>query len=113
MHNLNLAFYMMVGWLELHWVPAVIVLGLVVALFAMLMLSGKRLWCGKAFRAGLGIAVAAWAAFILILPSMTRSSLGQVTYSTDWIMLALMSAGFAAVAFVLAYPTLALMGKKA
>ena len=40
MHNLNLAFYMMIGWLQMHMAAVVVVLVLLVALYGVLLASG-------------------------------------------------------------------------
>lgn len=113
MHNLNLAFYMMIGWLQMHMAAVVVVLVLLVALYGVLLASGRGLFHGAAFGRGIVVALVAWGIAAALLPGLTGSAWSHVAYSTDYIMLALMSAGFAGVAFLLAYPAFALMRNKA
>ncbi|TQV62157.1 MAG: hypothetical protein FNT29_09865 [Halothiobacillaceae bacterium] len=112
MNNINLSFWMMIGWLQANMTAVVIVLVLLVALYGALIASRRGLFNGKAFVCGIGVAAVAWPVFAAILPSLTGSSLAEVSYSTDYVMLGLMSAGFAGVVFLLVYPLLVMMLKK-
>jgi len=85
---------------------------LVVLAYGALWVSKRNWWSLSAWLGGLGAAVIVTAVMAVILPSLTDSSMGQLTYITDWVMLVLMSAGFGAVAFVIVYPLLVLMQKK-
>ncbi len=111
MSNINLAFWMMVGWLQEHWMLVLIALALAVLAYGALWVSKRNWWSGKAFLGGFVAAVLTTAVMALSLPALTGSSLAQVTYITDWVMLVLMAAGFGAVAFVIVYPLLVLTQK--
>jgi hypothetical protein len=110
--QLNLMFWMMIGWMQQNIVLIVVIAALVVLAYGALWVSKRNWWSVKALLGGVVAAVIVTAVMALSLPAMTDSSMGQVTYITDWVMLVLMSAGFGAVAFVIVYPLLVLMQKK-
>ena len=85
---------------------------LAVLAYGALAMSKRKWWSLGALAGGLLAAVLVTAVMALSLPALTGSSLAQVTYSTDWIMLILMAAGFGGAAFVIVYPLLVLMQKK-
>ena len=93
-------------------VLVVVLAGLAVLAYGALLISRRNWWSLSAFVGGFFAAVLVTAVMALSLPSLTDSSLAQTTYITDWVMLVLMAAGFGAVAFVIVYPLLVLMGKK-
>ncbi len=112
MSNINLAFWMMIGWLQQNWMLVVVLAGLLVLAYGALWVSKRNWWSVKALGGGFVIAILVTAVMALSLPALTGSSLAQVTYITDWVMLVLMAAGFGGIAFVIAYPLLVLMQKK-
>ena len=112
MSNINLAFWMMVGWLQANWLLVVVLAGLAVLAYGALWLSKRNWWSAKALGGGIVAALVVTAVMAVALPTLTGSSLAQVTYITDWVMLVLMAAGFGGVAFVIVYPLLVLMQKK-
>ncbi|MEW5838398.1 MAG: hypothetical protein AB1717_06165 [Pseudomonadota bacterium] len=112
MGNLNLMFWMMIGWLQQNIMLVVVVAGLLVLAYGALWVSKRNWWSMGAFFGGIVAAVLVTAVMALSLPALTGSSLAQVTYITDWVMLALMAAGFGGVAFIIVYPLLVLMQKK-
>ena len=113
MANFNLAFFMMIGWLQMHAAVVIAILIALVVLYGALLGTGHRLFNGKAFVQGLGVFAILWALFAALLPGLTGSAWQFVSYSTDYVMLALMSAGLAGVGFLLVYPILGLMQPKA
>ena len=112
LNNINLAFWMMIGWLQANWLLVVVLAGLAVLAYGALLISRRNWWSLSAFVGGFVAAVLVTAVMALSLPSLTDSSFAQMTYITDWVMLVLMAAGFGAVAFVIVYPLLVLMQKK-
>ena len=112
MSNLNLMFWMMIGWMQQNMMLIIVVAGLAALAYGALWLSKRNWWSLSAFVGGFVAAVLVTAVMALSLPSMTDSSMGQLTYITDWVMLVLMSAGFGSVAFIIVYPLLVLMQKK-
>ncbi|MEW6446198.1 MAG: hypothetical protein ACOZAQ_07990 [Pseudomonadota bacterium] len=113
MNNINLAFFMMVGWLQMNLAVVLTIVVLLAALYGALLVSGRSLFNGRAFGRGLIVAVIAWVVLAAMLPAMTGSSWQFVSYSTDYVMLALMSAGLAGIVFLAVYPLLAMVRKKA
>jgi len=111
--QLNLMFWMMIGWMQQNIVLVVVIAALVVLAYGVLWVSKRNWWSLSAWLGGFVAAVIVTAVMAVSLPYMTDSSMAQVTYITDWVMLVLMSAGFGAVAFVIVYPLLVLMQKKA
>ncbi len=112
MNNLNLMFWMMIGWMQQNLMLVVTLVVLAVLAYGALALSRRKWWSMGALLGGLLAAVLVTAVMALSLPALTGSSLGQVTYITDWVMLVLMAAGFGGVAFVIVYPLLVLTQKK-
>ena len=113
MNNLNLMFWMMIGWMQQNIMLVIVVAGLAVLAYGALLISRRNWWSLGAFAGGIVAAVLVTAIMALSLPALTGSSMAQVTYITDWVVLVLMSAGFGGVAFVIVYPMLVLMQKKA
>ena len=111
--QLNLMFWMMIGWMQQNIVLVGAIAALVVLAYAALWVSKRNWLSAQAFGGGIVAAILVTAVMAVSLPAMTDSSMGQVTYITDWVMLVLMSAGFGGVAFVIVYPMLVLMQKKA
>ncbi len=104
---LNIAWETLLG----AW-PLVLVLGL---LFVGLTLAAlmRR---GAAWRAAwpvalIGAAVVGVASFLL-LPKLTQSSLGELSYWVDWLVLAGLAGGFALVAAALLLPLAALLKRQ-
>jgi len=58
----------------------------------------------KAIKSSVLIGVVALIFFMLSIPSMTMSSLSQLTYITDWVFLFIMASGYAALTTALIYP---------
>ncbi|HES76641.1 MAG TPA: hypothetical protein ENO09_06500 [bacterium] len=112
LNNINLAFWMMIGWLQQNIMLVIVLAGLAVLAYGALLISRRKRWSLSAFVGGILAAVLVTAVMALSLPALTGSSLAQLTYITDWVMLVLMAAGFGAVAFVIVYPLLVLMQKK-
>ncbi|WP_127471467.1 hypothetical protein [Thiomicrorhabdus aquaedulcis] len=112
MQEFGLAFYTMVGLLELHWQTVITVLIAATILYGAVLSSKRSLINGAAFKKSLMIGVIIGLVFVFILPSLTQSSMSQVTYLVDWIFLVAISAAYAGIASVLVYPALVLMGKK-
>ena len=112
MSNINLAFWMMIGWLQANWLLVVVLAGLAVLAYGALWLSKRKWWSAKALLGGLFAAVLVTAIMAVSLPSLSGSSMAQLTYITDWVMLVLMAAGFGGVAFIIVYPLMVLMQKK-
>jgi len=112
MGNLNLMFWMMIGWMQQNIMLVMVIAALMVLVYGALWLSKRNWLSAKAFGGGIVAAILVTAVMAVSLPAMTDSSMAQVTYITDWVMLVLMSAGFGAVAFVIVYPLLVLMQKK-
>lgn len=112
MSNINLSFWMMIGWLQQNMMLVVVVAGLAVLAYGALWISRHNWWSAKALGGGFVAAVLVTAVMALSLPALTGSSLAQLTYITDWVMLVLMAAGFGGVAFVIVYPLLVLLQKK-
>jgi len=110
--QLNLMFWMMIGWMQQNIVFVGTLVALVVLAYGALWVSKRNWWSLSAWLGGLVAAVIVTAVMAVSLPSLTDSSMAQLTYITDWVMLVLMSAGFGAVAFVIVYPLLVLMQKK-
>jgi len=110
--QLNLMFWMMIGWMQQNIMLIIVLAGLVVLAYGALWVSKRNWWSLSALLGGFLAAVIVTAVMAISMPAMTDSSMGQVTYITDWVMLVLMAAGFGAVAFVIVYPLLVLMQKK-
>jgi len=112
MQEINLAFYTLIGLLEVYWQLAASLTLAAVILYAGV-LGQKRLHNkAAAFIKALGVGVVVGIFFIFTLPSLSGSSMSQVTYITDWVFLIAISAGFAGIAVVLTFPALLLMQKK-
>ncbi|WP_332813150.1 DUF5368 family protein [Ramlibacter sp.] len=103
-------------WLALNIVLEIarpLAVPLLVAAVALAALWGWALRAGGAgwrrgFASALAVAaVVALAAFLLV-PSLTKSSLAELGYAVDWLVLAAMAAGAGAVAGLYAWPLLAL-----
>jgi hypothetical protein len=92
--------------------PLVLALVLV---FAVLTLSAS-VRRGSAWRAAWPVALAGavivGVASFLLLPSLTRSSLGELKYWVDWLALAGLATGFALVAGALLLPLAALLKRQ-
>jgi len=112
MNNLNLMFWMMIGWMQQNIMLVIVVAGLAALAYGALLISRRNWWSLGAFVGGIVAAVLVTAIMALSLPALTGSSMGQLSYITDWVMLVLMAAGFGGVAFVIVYPLLVLMQKK-
>jgi len=113
MSQLNLMFWMMIGWMQQNIMLVIVLAALVVLAYGALWMSKRNWLSAKAFGGGIVAAILVTAVMAVSLPAMTDSSMAQVTYMTDWVILVLMAAGFGAVAFLIAYPLLAMMQKKA
>lgn len=109
MEGLNLAFYIGIGFLQQNGlVVAAIILSLVVlyAIIAVLKLTKiDQQTLGLTAIGGLVL----WVFFILSLPALTNSSLAQVEYITDWVMLFFISFSYAFIGLLLLYPILRLV----
>jgi uncharacterized membrane protein len=112
MGNLNFMFWMMIGWMQQNMMLVIALVVLAVLAYGALAISRRNWWSAKALGGGFVAAVLVTAVMALSLPALTGSSMAQVTYITDWVMLVLMAAGFGGVAFVIVYPMLVLMQKK-
>ena len=89
------------------WTLVLVLLGLTVA---------ALLRRGAAWRAAWPVALAGAAlvgvATFLLLPSLTRSSLGELKYWVDWLALAGVAGGFALLAAALLLPLAALLKRQ-
>ena len=97
--------------------PLVLVLVLVLlicigVLAATAMARGGSDWRGALRTALVGALVVAMLSF-LAMPSLTRSSLGELKYWVDWLALAGVAAGFGAAAAALLLPLTALLKRPA
>jgi len=103
----------MIGWMQQNMTLVIVIAALIVLAYAALWVSKRNWLSAKAFGGGIVAAILVTAIMTASLPAMTDSSMAQVTYITDWVILVLMAAGFGAVAFLIVYPLLAMMQKKA
>jgi hypothetical protein len=112
MQEMALAFYTLIGLLELHWQMASSLIIAAVILYVGVITQKRSLKNGAAFTKAIGVGVVIGVLFVFILPSLTGSSMSQVTYMVDWIFLIAISAGYAGIAVILAFPAILLMQKK-
>lgn len=105
---MNLAIQILIGFLEQN---STLVLSILVALFVLysLLLILRPKGGSNAVKLSILGASAAWIFFMLMIPSMTMSSLSQLTYFTDWMMLTIMSTGYATLVAILLYPTVRIL----
>lgn len=104
---MNLAIQIMIGFLEQNSGIVMAVIAAFIVLYgAMMVMKPERY--SKAIKLTLLGTAAAWVFFMLMIPSMTMSSLSQLTYITDWVMLTVMSTGYAGIVAVLLYPVVRL-----
>lgn len=111
MNELNLTFQIALGYLMQNSGVVISVMIAAVVLYGLMFSKKMGLINAKCLKTAIFGGIGLWVFFILTLPSMTMSSLAQVTYSTDWFMLLFMSAGYAAIGAALLYPALRLMKK--
>ncbi|MBN2647549.1 MAG: hypothetical protein JXR44_07170 [Thiotrichales bacterium] len=103
MQGFNLGLQIMIGFLQQNLMLVSAIAVALVVLYGLLLV--KKLGFTKgAIKNTVLAGIAAWVLFIFTLPSMTMSSLAQVEYITDWVMLSVMSLGYAGVVAVLLYP---------
>ena len=112
MQELNLTFQIAYGYLLQNSGVVITVLIAAIILYGVLISKKLPLIDAKCIKTTVFGWIALWVFFILTLPSMTMSSLAQVSYSTDWFMLLFMSFGYAAIGAALLYPALRLFKNK-
>jgi len=100
---MNLAIQIFIGFLEQNSVIVMAVIVAFIVLYGLLMVIRPKTDT-RAIKQTLLGAAAAWGFFMLMIPSLTMSSLSQLTYLTDWLMLTVMSSGYAALVALLLYP---------
>jgi len=90
--------------LGLMYLPTLILLGAVwAALMAVAIVRGQAAWCA-ARRPAIVIGIVVTGVMILLTPSLTLSSLGELKYWVDWANLAAIAGGFGALAAALTLP---------
>lgn len=104
---MNLAIQILIGFLEQNSTIVLAVIAAFIVLYGA-MLFYKPSMNAKTVKQTILGGIIAWIFFMLSIPSMTMSSLSQLTYMTDWIMLTVMSTGYAGLVAVLLYPVLSL-----
>ncbi|MBP8143690.1 MAG: hypothetical protein KAY56_00010 [Inhella sp.] len=95
-----------IGW-EIAREIAPWLLGALLLWLALLALARRRLCGARRPAAGLGLAVALLA--VLLLPGLTQSGLGELSYWVDWAALIGMALGFGLAAALFTWPLLALL----
>lgn len=108
MSQLNLTFFMLVGYAQANWLVLVFYfLGAGSLIYSAYVQKGAFLQRAYLQQA---LAITLWFAVFLFLtlPWMTGSSLFFLGYWVDWILLFLMSIGYAAASFVWIYPSVKL-----
>ena len=63
----------------------------------------------RAWRGALAVGAVATVVAFLVMPALTRSSLGELAYWVDWLSLAGMACGVGAATFVFSWPLLKLL----
>jgi hypothetical protein len=113
MEQLGLLFYMLVGYAQINWI--------VISVFAVgaLVLNMLALSKSTTFfnRAAIKMSATGYLImFVLLLislPSLTGSSFAYMGYWLDWLLLVMMSAGYATAAILWIYPAVSLYQKTA
>jgi hypothetical protein len=92
--------------------PLVLLLLLLFAGLSLAALSQRGAAWRAAWPVAVGGAVVVGVASFLLLPGLTRSSLGELKYWVDWLALAGVAGGFALVAAALLLPLTALLKRQ-
>jgi hypothetical protein len=108
------------AWLMLNIVWEILLTAWPLTLALLLLVAGLGLAAllarGAAWRSAWPVALAGAAivgvASFLLLPGLTRSSLGELKYWVDWMALAGLAGGFAALAAALLWPLMALLKRQ-
>lgn len=108
MDALNLTLQIAYGYLLQNATVVISILLAFIVLYGVMIVKKLALLDGQCIKTALLAGGFFWVIFIVTLPTMTQSSLAQVTYSTDWFMLLFMSFGYAAIGATLMYPALRL-----
>ena len=108
MSELNLTFFMLLGYAQAHWfVVTVFVLGVLVLNY--LAWSQKGAFFQQSL---LQLTLKSWAGLALFLfltlPWMTGSGLNHLGYWVDWVLLLVMALGYSFAALFWVYPILRL-----
>lgn len=108
MEQLGLLFYMLLGYAQINWlVITVFAIGALVLNF-LAMSKAKAFFNVSAIKlTALGYLVV-FALLLVSLPSLTGSSFAYMGYWLDWLLLVLMSAGYAAASVLWIYPVVKL-----
>lgn len=100
---MNLMIQILLGFFGQHIAIVTTVLLALVILYG-LVITLKLNIDKKAIKSSILVGAAAWIYFMLSIPSLTMSSLSQLTYITDWLFLFIMASGYTALVTVLTYP---------
>lgn len=102
-----LLFHTMIGFLEQNSGLVLIVIAALIALYGAVLFL-KLSITKPIIMQSLIMGGVVWILFMLTLPAMTHSSLSLVAYSTDYLLLFIMSLGYASVVTLLIPPVLSL-----
>lgn len=108
MEQLGLLFFMLLGYAEQNWlVVAVFIVGALV-LNGLALSKSAAFFSRSAFKmTAIGFA-GVFALLFVLLPGLTGSSFGFMGYWLDWLLLVMMSAGYAAALVLWIYPAVKL-----
>jgi hypothetical protein len=108
MEQLGLLFFMLLGYAEQNWIVVT------VFIIGALVLNGLALSKSAAFfsRSAFKLTVigfgGVFALLFVLLPGLTGSGFGYMGYWLDWVLLGMMSAGYAAALVLWIYPAVTL-----
>lgn len=106
MNELNLTFFMLLGYAQAHWdVVLTFVVGAMVLNLIAYRQQGSYLYMNVLQQSLFGV-VLVFTALFFSLPALTGSALSMVNYWVDWMLLVVMAGGYSLVSIAWIYPAL-------